>query len=106
MNQYESALKDLDRAIELRGDAPKDSYGFDYYYGLLAEAYLQADRLAEFEQLFEASTDFEGEPEKKAVIYNQIATIYGNAGQNQQALSYYKKAIALDNKTPKEYMEA
>jgi len=57
-----------------------------------AEAYFNAGRLSEFEELFEKSGALKAEAEKKAVIYNRIGNLLGVSQQNQDAIPYYEKS--------------
>jgi len=86
------------RAVELRRNTPADSYGLDYYYDFLSEAYFKAGRLREFEDLFEASGDLKNEPEKQAVIYNRIGVLLFQTYQYSESMSYYRKATELSPK--------
>ncbi len=100
LGQWDIAIEHYTRALELRRETPSDPYGLDYYYDFLAEAYFRVGRLSEFEVLFKRSGDLNDEPEKKAVVYNRIGNLLAGASQNQEAVSYYEKAIDLDSTRP------
>ena len=100
LGQWDKMIEHCGRAVELRKKIPTDSYGLDYYYEYLAEAYFRAKRLSDFEILFEGSGDLEDEPEKKATVYNRIGNLFFGDYQNQEAIPYYEKAIGLDHARP------
>jgi len=98
--EWERAIEHYTRAIELRKKTPDDTFGLDYYYGFLAEAYFKSGKLEEFESLFSKSGDLDDEPAKKAQVYNQMGNLLFGAGSTKEAIPYYEKAIGLDPKRP------
>ncbi|MBI5179873.1 MAG: tetratricopeptide repeat protein, partial [Nitrospirae bacterium] len=95
LGQWDNMIEHCQRAVDLRRKAPTDAFGLDYYYGFLAEAYFKADRLEEFEKLFEKSGDLKDEPDKKAVVYNQIGNFFFNTRKERESIPYYKRATEL-----------
>ncbi|OPY72223.1 MAG: photosystem I assembly protein Ycf3 [Syntrophorhabdus sp. PtaU1.Bin002] len=100
LGNWEAMIDHCKKAVELRRGAPDDPDGFDYYYEFLAEGYFKAGRIKEFEEYLEKSTDFEGSPEKKAVVYNHVGNLLAAAQENEQAIVYYDKATSTDNTKP------
>lgn len=100
LGQYDKMIEYCGRAVELRRETLTDAFGLDYYYEFLAEAYFRDNRLPEFEKLFEKSDDLKEEEKKKAIIYNRIGNLLVQGGQVIESITYYEKAISLDDKWP------
>jgi tetratricopeptide (TPR) repeat protein len=98
--KWNEIVKAYQGALEMRRIKADDLHGFDYYYDLLSEAYFRADRLKEFEMIFDSSPDLEDEPEKKAIVYNRIGNLFAGESRDQEAIEYYEKAIEFDSGKP------
>ena len=93
--KWDDMVLHCEKALEKR-KASADSYGQDYYYGYLAEAYFGAGKLDEFERIFSAYNENEG----KAVIYNRIGNMFFEKDLGAEAVSYYEKAVEYDGSRP------
>ncbi len=100
LEQWNDAVKFHQQAVELRRTTPDDSYGLDYYYDFLSEAYFKTGRLPEFIEMMESSGDLKNEPEKLAVVYNRIGNLLVNSNQEKEAIAIYEKVIRLDPVRP------
>ena len=96
LNAPNESLEEFFKALKVD---PKNN---DAFQGIerSAEAYFNAGRLTEFEELFEKSGVLGSEPAKKAVIYNRIGNLLFEKNQYQEAITYYGKAVNLDKQTP------
>jgi tetratricopeptide (TPR) repeat protein len=96
--QWSQMIKHCQKAVELRKEHPEDNYSLDYYYQFLAEAYVQAQRLEEFEKTFDADTDLKNN--ERAWVFNRIGNLFFESKEYQTSVSYYKKAITSDQYVP------
>ncbi|UCG06438.1 MAG: tetratricopeptide repeat protein, partial [Desulfobacterales bacterium] len=100
ITKWNEMITHCEQAIKLRRTTPDDSYGLDYYYNFLAEAYFNAKRLEEFEDFLEEANDFENNPEELATIYNRIANLFFVQHEYEKAITHYQNAIAHDSQKP------
>lgn len=100
VGNWMEATKFYDKAIQLRKTIQDDSYGLDYYYEFLAEAYFNLGKIDEFIRVFEESGDLMNDPQKKAIIYNRIGNLHSDLQQFSEAIPFYRKAIELDPVIP------
>jgi tetratricopeptide (TPR) repeat protein len=100
LGEWDKALTYYNKAVELRRNNPNDSYGLDYYYEFLSEAYYKTGRLNEFLKMLESSGDFNNEPNQKAVIFNRIGVLLFEDFKEEEAIKYYEKAIDCDTSKP------
>jgi tetratricopeptide (TPR) repeat protein len=100
LGQWQEAIENHKKAVELRKTLSKDLYELDYYYEYLSIAYSKAGRLMEFIDIFEKSGDLNDKPDKKAIIYNRLGNLLADSNKEQEAIPYYEKAIELDPNSP------
>ena len=100
LGQWEDMIEHCGNALALRKNRPDDAYGLDYYYEFLAEAYVRAQRLDDFEGKFNLAEDLKDLPQKCARVYNRIGNLLFESYQDQKAIAYYTKATASDSQTP------
>jgi tetratricopeptide (TPR) repeat protein len=93
--KWDDMVLHCEKALEKR-KTTADSYGQEYYYGYLADAYFGAGRLSEFERIFSVYQENEG----KAVIYNRIGNMLFEKDRGTEAVSYYEKAVEYDGSRP------
>ena len=98
--RWDDMILHCEKAVNARRDNTADPYGLDYYYAFLAEAYYHTGRLNYFVPLFEKSGDLSNEAEKKAEVYNRIGNLLSGDKHNEEAATYYQKAIGLDGLKP------
>jgi len=100
IGNWNEAIGFYKKAIELRKTLLDETYGLDYYYEFLAEAYFNLSKMDEFIKLFEESGDLKYEPGKKAIIYNRIGNLHSDLQKIQEAIPFYSRAIELDPGPP------
>jgi len=94
---WDNAFVHYGKAVDLRRNNPADSRGFGYYYDFLAEAYYRLGKTDEFIKKLETSGDLSSNNSDKALIYNRIGILFYSDLNNEKAITYYNKAISLDN---------
>lgn len=98
--QYANAIASLEESVKLRKSINDETYGLNYFYDFLSEAYYNAGKIDQFLEKFEKSGDLSDEPYKKALVFNRVANLF-YASQNQsQAITYYNRSLELNPNRP------
>jgi tetratricopeptide (TPR) repeat protein len=100
LGSWDEMIQHCVSAVELRKQAASDPYDLDYYYDALAEGYIKADRLDAFGKISKEIDNLDAEPDKKAILYNNIGNWLFEKYKNEDAITYYQNAITHDSEKP------